>query len=75
MYAPRTEGTLTDRDLLVLVTVNTSYLSQWRNIRPLIVVRHFEDDSILCTTQCIKYIFIVQVKFAKRNVSNSRPRP
>ena len=50
-------------------SVNASYFSQRRKIRSLIVVRHFEGDNILYTIQCLKYIFIVHMKFAKRNIS------
>ena len=56
-------------------SVNASYFSQRRSIRSLIVVRHFGEDNILYTTQCLKYIFIVHMKFAKRNISNCWPWP
>ena len=56
-------------------SMNASYLSQWRNIRSLIVAHHFEEDNILYTTKFLKYIFIVDVKFAKRNISFFWPWP
>ena len=56
-------------------SVGASYFSQRRSIRSWIFVRHFREDRILYWTRCLKYIFIVHVKFAKRNISNFWPWP